>query len=245
MKKNILFICITFSLSIYAQKRDDLYEYTKISLIKPIKSSNLDYSDDKIDVHFSPKYKYDGYYFIGITVKNKTSQRFYIEWDNARICGSKAIFNDDRMLFMNNKKDDEAVACDEESEEKQIMPKENVLKYSVSALYETKSSGEREIPIILPIRFSEEVIDYKFSWLFSKYSETEIDSMYAERQKYYNLSKLVKKKMTIEQVKEIMGEFEDGSYIIRNGEKKYFSLAYPGISIDLDRDGLVTKISKY
>ena len=250
MKKYYLLILFSFlicCLQIKSQSRNDLYKKVKIMLLQPYESSELKFSDSKVDIEFSPVYGLDGYYFINVIVSNKTEKRIYIEWDNARINGSKAVFNDDRKLFLNNSKSDEVVISGEKSESRSIMPKENVGDDRLYPFFYNNSNGFSNIPIILPIRYSnDDVIDYKFTIQFSKYSETEIDSMYAEKVKYYNLSKSLKKKMTIEQVKEIMGEFRDGSYIMESdGNKRYISLDYPSVQIWLDNKGQVRKVDRY
>ncbi|GEM_PF-2752968 len=243
----ILFLFLICCLPTLSQNRSDLYKKVRIRLLQPYESTELKFSDNKVDIDFLPKYSYDGYYFIGITVNNKTEQRIHIEWDNARINGSKVVFDDDRKLFLNNSKSDEVIISGEKSEYRSIMPKDNVRDYGLYPLFSNNSNGFRNIPIILPIRFkNDDVVDYKFTIQFSKYNETEIDSMYAEKVKYHNLSKSIKKKMTIEQVKEIMGEFKDGSYIMdaEGNIKRYITLSYPFVEIWLDNQGRVKKIER-
>ena len=238
--------CILSIIPIYSQNRDDLYKEIKVMMSQPVESNDLHYSDNKIDIIFVPVYKKDGYYFIGITIKNTTNDRLYIEWENFRIDGSKAVFDDDRRLFLNLEKRDEMVASGEESEYKEIMPKNNVGNNDIYPLFGDESIGKKDIPMIIPIRFKDDIVDYRFSITFSKYNEAEIDSMYAEMVKYTNLSKQIKKKMTIKQVIEIMGENKDGSYIIKqNGEKDYINLEYPHVTIYLDEKRLVKRIDRY
>lgn len=249
MKKYYLFILFSFlicCLPTKSQNRKDLYKEVKIKLLEPYESSELKFSDNKVDIDFFPIYKSDGYYFMGVTINNKTEQRIYIEWENARISGSKVVFDDDRELFINNKKSDEVVVSGEKSEYRSILPKDNVGDYGLHALFSDDSKGFRNIPIILPIRYNNnDVVDYKFIIQFSKYNEKEIDSLFAEKVKYSNLSKSIKKKMTIEQVKEIMGEFKDGSYMMdSDGNKKYINLCYPFVMIWLDNKGQVQKVDR-
>lgn len=239
------FIAALFMVSIPAQShsRDDFKKWVKYKLTQHCNDSELQFSDNCVDVNFAPVHYNNGYYFIGVTVRNKTGNRISIEWNNARINGSKAKVNNGWDNNFSDEKGDELVISGEKSEYRCIIPKDNVLSDKMYPLYDDDDKENRDIPIIIPIRYNGSTVDYKFNIQFSKYSETEIDSMYAEQVKYHGLSKLIKKNMTIDQVCQIMGECNDKTYFTEsNGQKKYTSLIYPNVEIILNKKSLVKRI---
>ena len=250
-RKCFIALCLLFCCNLCVQSQNREYfskkqiisefnEKVKYSLTKPYESSDLYFSDDKIGVDFFPIKDYDGIYFIGITVKNNTANRIYIEWENARINGSKVVFSDDSRLLMSNVKSDEVVVSGEKSETKKIMPKDNVHDNHLLALFRYNNDRSIDIPIILPIRYDNNIVDYKFSINLSKYSEAEIDSMYNKRLKYHKLSKTIKKGMTIDQVVSIMGSEEKELEITDIDQV----LIYPFVYVNLDEKMKVKSVNR-
>lgn len=234
MKK--LFILITLlSVNVFAMAQSassisnlkyKLSVVPKFELIKPIFSENLLYATDTLDFEFIPDVTSNGMCsFIGMRVKNKTSARIYIEWENAKMCGSRAIVGNDTRINMNRTKADEAIPVNEWSELSYVAPQANVLgigtfaynqsKYKnvyspgMIALYRNKKSEVTNIPFILPIRIGENSYDYKFEIKISHRTTFEIDSIVNVYKKYYILSKNVEKGMSVEQVVNIMGQPEN------------------------------------
>ncbi len=244
MKTFFIFFLMVSSICASAQNRKDFYKEAKISLTKPIQSDSLKYEDEKVSFNFFPIHDYDGYYYIEVEITNKTDNRLYIEWENARINGSKVVFSEDRKLFMNNKKEDEVVVGGEKSEKRKILPIKNVGDNGIHAIFDDSQKMNMDIPIIIPIKREDTINDYKFTISFSKYSESEIDSMFAIKKKYYALSKQVKKKMTLQQVVDIMGQYDDTVYMDVEGKRIFCAIVYPYVDIWFDQDGKVSSIQK-
>lgn len=159
MKKvSLIFTLLAVSILSFAQGGD-----IQALLVKPIMSDELTFSTDSIEVKFF-YWKTDGE--LRIKIQNKTKERIYIEWENARFDNSRIVFGSDSRLSMKNPKADELIHANSISHAKTIMPEGWVSSdYVITLIDESRvmKKGGHECDIILPVRFSSgEVIDYTF-----------------------------------------------------------------------------------
>lgn len=103
MKKTILLLILT-SLGYVSLSAKDSHAKIIKSMIEPVIADNWNYSTDSIDI--SMNLESGNFYF---QLKNNTSHRIYIEWENARVNGEKPFFGTDNLLSSKNKKEDEAI----------------------------------------------------------------------------------------------------------------------------------------
>lgn len=232
MKKLLVITLCCFILSPYvnAQDKRKLYKEKRKELIAPIYNANNDYEDDSLFISLNPTE-----YFMMIEVKNKTKERFYIEWENARLNGGKVVFDDDSRLLMGIPKSDEAVPGESSSLRKGITSANKMYDSSIGYLDRSKRDHPCEIDIILPIRFKDKTVDYKLTSRISYYTDEEVDSLYNIMVNEYTQAKKIKKGMSKEQVIEIMGE------PIHTFNKNFVTYKYFEFYI---KDGKVAKIYK-
>lgn len=249
MRKIFLLFCLFMSvLSCYSQNRNDLYKQIVTKLVYPVEMQADDYfvySDDSIEFHIRTIGDNDDrILMLAVGVINKTNNKIYIDWDNTHLCGSKVVFGDDRRLFIDNKKEAELLYGGEETPMRELLPRKNITDYSVIPLYSSSEKDEFLANLIVPIRFLEDVKDYKFTISFSKYSETEIDSLFNIQKEYYQLSKKVRKKMTKDEVVAIMGEPLKTDHIIplKSDNAIISGLYYPFVFIRFGYNEKVDKV---
>ena len=160
MKKLLLLVCaITFAAGMFAQDG----KVHKVMVEPVFQKDNLFYVTDSLEVNF--------YYFgslgeLNVQVKNKTKDRLYIEWENARFADSRIVFGDDSRLSMRNPKADEMVSSNSTSIHRRIIPERWVKSdYIINLIEESdiREEGGYECEIIIPIRYGEgKTVDYKF-----------------------------------------------------------------------------------
>lgn len=186
-----------------AIKRMLVFPYQQV---KRYESDTLVYRDSIIDVTFdllSEPYRRTSTF--GIKLKNKTEERIYIEWENARIDHRKVVFGHDYVSKQNDIKGDECVIRGEESEYVFLFFRDGSSIENDDFMYKA-SWGTKDVSLILPIRKNNKELDYRFTIRFSLYDESEVDSLNSLREKMYTLSKQIKKGFTREQVEEILGK---------------------------------------
>lgn len=163
----------------------------EISMIQPIAADNWNFERDSINVVM-------GFYTraglpisidnstacangeFGFQLENKTNHRIYIEWDNARLCGSRPIFGTDNLVKIktNGKKEDESVPATSKSMLQQLYVErepnfvEEGLGMSLNIgshvrspwnSYELKRKGTATFDFILPIKYEKgKTEDIKF-----------------------------------------------------------------------------------
>ena len=79
-----------------------------IHVIYPKGNTSGVFENDSIVAAF----EYDNSSFIRFSLYNKMNERIYVEWNNFRIKNSAIVFDDDRRITMNQKKEDEAIASE-------------------------------------------------------------------------------------------------------------------------------------
>ena len=101
-------------------------------------------------------------YFIKVKVINKTNERIYIEWENARISDRQICFGTDNAFSFNNTKSDEVVHSKSSSQKevgRRVDPEYMGPLFHESSL---KNGGRSVNSIIIPIKYpSGKIIDYK------------------------------------------------------------------------------------
>ena len=118
--------------------------------------------------------------FISITLFNHSNERIYIEWENARLYGSRIVFARDNDITMHQPKADEAISANSSSMYREITCETFVRPDYLIPLYKAKDirkgkAGSKNIPIMLPIRFANgKVVDYNIDVLI--YRDTKDNS---------------------------------------------------------------------
>lgn len=124
------------------------------------------YEDSIVKVNFSMSW---GTSFLSIEVENKTDERVYIEWENARFNNAKLVFDDDSRLSMKNEKADEVVIAHSNTK-KRVTSKKYVLDSSLKPITKKsiiKKNGYDSAQIILPMKYKDKNCDYVFNIRFS------------------------------------------------------------------------------
>ena len=104
MKRHILtLVFILLSCCLGAHNTSNV---ARIRVLSPIWNDSPSFEDECLRIHFY----LDISEILGITITNKTTDRFYIEWENARYFGGKIVFGNDSKISMMNPKADEMVA---------------------------------------------------------------------------------------------------------------------------------------
>lgn len=105
--------------------------------------------------------------FLTVYLWNNTSERIYIEWENARCEYGKVIFGDDRRITMNNAKADEAISPHSQSLKRDVTSMDKVGSDYISPLFRTsnlKQGIDENINLKIPVRFADgKVEEYCFN----------------------------------------------------------------------------------
>ena len=112
---------------------------------------------------FSPS-EYNTTFISYFKCYNGTNDRVYIEWENARLTGSRIIFGDDRRITMGQPKADEAVSGNSYSISRDITGEVYVGSSYLGSLYHPKelkkNIGKKDTTYLtIPIRFSDGTIE--------------------------------------------------------------------------------------
>lgn len=173
MKKLFIFMVLIFiSIGLFAQVSVEYNGSVLCVLSEPDTNQSKDcvYEDSIAKFEFYPKE-----YFVGVEVTNNMNERIYIEWENARLNGGKVVFDDDSRLLMNEKKEDEVVISNEKSVKRSITSSYKILSNTILPLYYKKDmkkdwkktgKGYSTTSIIIPIKYGNKIIDYKFKLKF-------------------------------------------------------------------------------
>jgi hypothetical protein len=104
--------------------------------------------------------------FVTVYFRNRTNERIYIEWENARCNFDKVVFGDDKRITMGNAKQDEAVSAHSSSLTRDVTSRRNILSNYIIPLYDVKKiqSGEDDsVYLMIPVRFADGTIEeYSF-----------------------------------------------------------------------------------
>lgn len=129
-------------------------------MVEPeFKTGYLDFSDKSVSFTFFYS-SYNGE--IEVSVFNKTNERMYIEWENARYDNSRVVFGDDTGFSMRNAKQDEAVPAYKMSIERGIYPESWFTKYNFIPIEKSRLTmfGGQFCNISIPIRFDSGQVKY-------------------------------------------------------------------------------------
>lgn len=258
---SLLVITLSPYYSMAQNKRNDFYHRSKKAMVFPYEnvkryeSDSIVYQDSLIRATFEFEYVYlNGVNWLMIDVENKTDNRIYIEWENVRLNKSKIKFVLDSNLKKELKKEDECILGGESSGYRFLEKDLSISSQKVEKkeIY-LRKHGDTELQLSLPIRYGDKIKDYKFVFSFTKYSETEIDSLFNLYNEITNKIKYLKKGMNREEVEAIMGKSISESYMETNWGSsravKYYPhgvkkgdliLSYPFYNVYI-RDGLMAK----
>lgn len=174
----ILTFLLTFIFKVNAKESPYIID---LKMLSPIENDSWCFSDDSLDINITiPKAltkAYNAWKNIEFYLTNKTENRIYIEWENARIMGQKPAFGTDTKLTVRNKKEDEVVVAGLNSIPRTLLIEDY---RGLSGLFgETtytspwdpdslKKEGTKIFDFILPIRFEDgKTTDFKFKLLIS------------------------------------------------------------------------------
>ncbi len=114
---------------------------------------------------------YSNSFVSGFYVNNKSDQRVFIEWENARCNFGKVVFSDDRRITMNNPKADEAVSARSLSISRDFTSMNNIGDDDVYPLYnvkDLKNGKTKSVFLIIPIRYTDgSVEEYRLTLTYS------------------------------------------------------------------------------
>lgn len=200
MRKMLLLMAIIVPIVTFAQRKAFVEKITNACLISPYYSELHAYENDSVSVVFN-----FSRYFIEVEVFNKTDNRIYIEWENARLDDSKVVFDDDRPITMGLKKEEEVVASRRSSESRKITKKSKFIGDTLYELINLKKYESIDFDVLLPIRFGDKSVDYQFKLCVYKYNKEQVDSIFEITKIEYSNYRKVKKGMSYEDVIKIMG----------------------------------------
>lgn len=161
MKKLVfsLFVCLainSYGFPVGSSSPTSSFE-TNISITGP-ESTTTDYPIDFKCLVYSD----ESSFLQSCRILNKTSNRIYIEWENARCNGDRVIFGEDRRISMNSPKADEAVSANSWSISREITSQSNVYEESIAPLFnlrDLKRGWPDSISLLLPIRYLDGTIE--------------------------------------------------------------------------------------
>lgn len=143
----------------YAEKHPE--KQVRLVVEEPVSSDSPIYEDNLVRFSFSWDYWSD--IGLDVTIENKTQQRIYVEWENARIKDEPIVFGDDYKLFAHREKPDEVIHIGSKS--KRFIARVSQVDNDGLRLFywnTFKKYGESAIcHVIIPIRFDNKTVDYK------------------------------------------------------------------------------------
>lgn len=168
MKYKLLFLLLFIVNMAYSKDRWSV----ETIFIEPVETNNYAYTVDSLTFEILPSFYGGGNKgAIYFDVLNNSSNRIYIEWENARLEDSQIVFSDDRMLEINKPKQEEVVMSGEQSISKELIPRRYVFSNSpIGPLWEKsllKKGYNQTASLIIPIRkANKKTKDYKFKIKF-------------------------------------------------------------------------------
>lgn len=188
--KRILFILMVsvLCLGVSAQERP-----IRTLMLEPVKSEEMVFEDDSCTVRFDYS---ESSGMLCVRVYNKTGKRAYIEWENARLDGSRVVFGDDRRINMGNPKADESVPSGSWSISRDILAEGWVGSEFISSPISrgrVKGRGGAELAVVIPVRFGDgEAVDYRFRVAVFSYNPVDVGQI-AEGVKAKDVKKILGK----------------------------------------------------
>lgn len=159
MKRILIFIIALVPIFAFAKRPKNV----RLVMTKPIYNEQCVYNDWGAVISF----EWNDYKNYGVTVsiKNETDSRIYVEWGNARIEDETVCFGNDNSLTYRDKKEDEVIHAGSTCERFIARQSEFEIDgrefFYMNMIKRYGDSGERDI--IIPIRFEDKTIDYRFS----------------------------------------------------------------------------------
>lgn len=175
MKKflSVLTVSILCMASLFGQERP----INKL-MLSPIRSEELKFEDDSCKISFDYR---ESHGMLYVQVYNKTGKRAYIEWENARLDGSRVVFGDDRRITMGNAKADEAIPAKSASISRDILAEGWVGSETIAnpiSPSKVRGRGGAELGVVIPVRFGEgETIDYQFRIAIYSYNPVDVEQI--------------------------------------------------------------------
>lgn len=174
--KKIFILMFLLALTVQVSAKESPYRI-ELKMLYPQTTDSWNYSDDSLDVSFSiakGAYTYNIWSNLQFVLRNKTSNRVYIEWENARLLDQKPAFGSDTRLTVKNKKEDESVAAESNSIPRILLIEDFYGGFETSTYtspwnpYSLKKTGKFVFDFLLPVRFEDgKIKDIKFKLLMS------------------------------------------------------------------------------
>ena len=179
--KRLLLLIFLSALILKVSAKESPYRID-LKMLNPQTNDSWNCSDDSLDIEITISKglkTYNIWTNMLFSLRNKTSKRIYIEWENSRLCGQKPAFGTDTKLNVNNKKEDEVVVAESNSIPRELLIKDyRGLSGVLGATTYTspwnpdslKKNGNDFFDFLLPIRFEDgKTKDIKFklsiSWI--------------------------------------------------------------------------------
>lgn len=144
-------------------------------MLEPVRSEDLVFEDDSCTIRFDYS---ESRGMLSVQVYNKTGKRAYIEWENARLDGSRIVFGDDRRITMGNAKADESVPSGSWSICRDILAEGWVGSETIAnpvSPSRVRGRGGDELGVIVPVRFGDgEAVDYRFRVAVFSYNPVDV-----------------------------------------------------------------------
>lgn len=132
-------------------------DYKMYLSINGEKISDASYENDSVRIDFI--FMGCDFPYIGVTIKNKTKSRIYVEWENARLGTLNVMFMTDNVLMYSRPKQDEVIHAG--SSIRREIGKRTDGSYSIPIFRERniKNMGDDYASVIIPIRYTSGKID--------------------------------------------------------------------------------------
>ena len=159
MKKNLFLMLMLLTVAISASAKKTVLKYSlKVTSTPKTEQAN------QITFDCFPPSEYNTTFIRYFTCINSTDERVYIEWENARLSGSKIVFGDDSRITMKQPKADEAVSGHSSSIIRDITGDVYIGSTHLGSLYDArnlkKNIGSKNTTYLtIPIRFSDGTIE--------------------------------------------------------------------------------------
>ena len=141
----------------YAKKEKPI---SKSKLSISILTKNISEKGKLITFKCSDADEYSTTFISDFVCENGTDERIFIEWENARLTGSRIVFGTDRRITMDQPKADEAVSPHGHSISRDITGQIYVQDGYMQELFRTKDlkknkDSYRTVFFMIPIRFAD------------------------------------------------------------------------------------------
>ncbi len=175
----LTFLLTTTFVNVFSKSTPGTIE---VKIVQPNVDGKNYFEDESVKISFTWEGQILGTRGNNLTfrLENKTSERIYIEWENARTNGDRVILGEDSKVTYRNKKEDEAVSANSSSMLREFFKERTTTAVGIAGvglglingwadhvygdintLFET---GKSTVDFLIPVRFSDgKTTDYKLT----------------------------------------------------------------------------------